>query len=64
MTITKNTSFTNVTSLVDQSVSLHGKSTTVDVEGVHFTGMKVKGNAITAPTSSWSVLNTTNVTFQ
>jgi hypothetical protein len=62
-TITKNTTYTNVNSLVDQMINLHGKSSTVDVEGVHFTGLMVKGKAVTAQTSSWSVLNTTGLTF-
>jgi hypothetical protein len=63
-TITKNSSFTNVTSAVDQSINLHGKDATTNVNGVHFTGLMVKGKAVTAQTASWSVLNAVNITFQ
>jgi hypothetical protein len=62
-TVTKNTSFTNVSSAVNASISLHGKSSTIDVEGVHFTGLTVQGRAVTS-TASFSLLNTTNITVQ
>lgn len=50
--------FTNVSSDVKQVISLHGKSSSVDIEGVHFKNMTVQGKAITSQTdsdASWSI---------
>ncbi len=63
MSITKNTTFMNVTSAVDKTVNIHGKNATIDIEGVHFIGFNVAGKAITAPTASWSTQFLTGLTF-
>jgi Glycosyl hydrolases family 28 len=63
-TITKNTSYTNVTSAVDKTVNLHGKSSTIDVDGVHFSGLTVLGMPVTSPGAAWSTMNAINITFQ
>jgi len=50
--------FTNVSSDAKQVISLHGKSSTVDIEGVHFKNLTVQGKAVTSQTdsdASWSI---------
>jgi hypothetical protein len=63
MTITKNSTFTNVNSSVNAPISLHGKDATTNVDGVHFTGLTVAGQAISS-TSTFSIENAINITIQ
>jgi hypothetical protein len=54
----KDTYFTNVSSDVKQVISLHGKSSTVDIVGVHFKNLTVQGKTITSQTdsnASWDI---------
>ena len=56
--IAKETSFTNVSANVKQLISIHGKSSTVNIQGVHFTNFTVQGKALTSQTdtgASWSI---------
>ena len=56
--VTKNTTFTNVTSDVKMPIILHGKSASVNIDGVHFTTLTVQGHAITSdtdPNASWDI---------
>jgi hypothetical protein len=58
MSVTNNTTFTNVAADVKQPIILHGKSATVDITGVHFSGLSVEGHAITSdtdPNASWDI---------
>ena len=58
MSVTDNTTFTNVTSDVKKPIILHGKSATVNVDGVHFTTLTVQGHAITSdtdPNATWDI---------
>ena len=48
----KDTYFTNVSSDVKQVISLHGKSSSVNIAGVHFKNLTVQGKAVTSQTSS------------
>jgi hypothetical protein len=63
-----NTSFTNVSSDVKQVISLHGKSATVDITGVHFKNLTVQGKAVTSQTdsdASWDINQfVSGITFQ
>jgi hypothetical protein len=64
-TVTHNTSYTNVTSAVDKTVNLHGKSATVNIDGVHFNALTVLGTHVTNSSgASWSLKNVINITFQ
>ena len=60
--------FTNVSSDVKQVISLHGKSASVDIEGVHFKSLTVQGKAVTSQTdadASWSINQyVSGITFQ
>jgi polygalacturonase len=64
----KDTYFTNVSSDVKQVISLHGKSSTVNITGVHFSNFTVQGKAITSQTdtdASWDInAYVSNITFQ
>jgi hypothetical protein len=64
----KETSFINVSSDVKKQISLHGKSATVNIDGVHFSGLTVQGKAITSQTdsnASWSINSyVKNITFK
>jgi polygalacturonase len=56
--IIKDTYFTNVSSDVKKPITLHGKSSSVNVVGVHFSNLTVQGNAVTTQTdadASWSI---------
>ena len=64
----KDTYFTNVSSDVKQVISLHGKSSTVDIVGVHFKNLTVQGKAVTSQTdtdASWDINQyVSSITFQ
>jgi Glycosyl hydrolases family 28 len=66
--IAKDTYFMNVSSSVKQVITLHGLSSTVNINGVHFSGFTVQGKAITSQTdtdASWDInANVTNISFQ
>ena len=66
--IAKDTYFTNVSAGVKQSIQLHGLNSTVNVNGVHFSGFTVQGNAVTSKTdtdASWDINQyVSNITFQ
>ena len=66
--IAKDTYFTNVSSSVKQTIQLHGLNSTVNVNGVHFSGFTVQGNAVTSKTdtdASWDINQyVSNITFQ
>jgi hypothetical protein len=66
--IYKDTYFTNVSSDVNQVISLHGRSATVNITGVHFKNLTVQGKTITSQTdanATWSInAYVSNVTFQ
>ena len=56
--VIKDTYFTNVASDVKQPIVLHGRSATVNVTGVHFSGLTVQGRAVTSSTdadATWSI---------
>jgi polygalacturonase len=64
----KDTYFTNVSSSVKKVIALHGKSSTVDIEGVHFKNLQVQGKTITSQTdnnASWDINQyVSGITFQ
>lgn len=64
----KDVFFTNVASNVKQLINIHGKSSTVNVDGVHFTGLTVQGKPVTSQTdtdASWNINQfVSNITFQ
>ena len=66
--IAKDTYFTNVSSSVKQTIQLHGLNSTVNVNGVHFSGFTVQGNAVTSKTdtdATWDINQyVSNITFQ
>ncbi len=66
--IAKDAYFTNVSSNVKQSIQLHGLNSTVNVNGVHFSGFTVQGKAVTSQTdtdASWDINQyVSNITFQ
>lgn len=65
--IVKNTYFTNVASDVKKTITLQGKSSQVNLNGVHFTNFTVAGKPVTSKTdadASWNInSNVTNITF-
>ena len=65
--IAKDTYFTNV-SAVNKSIQLHGKSSTVNVNGVHFMSFTVNGKAVTSQTdtdATWDINQyVSTITFQ
>ena len=64
----KEVTFTNVSSDVKKVISLHGKSSTVNINGVHFNNFTVQGKAITSQTdsdASWDINQfVSGITFQ
>jgi hypothetical protein len=60
--------FTNVSSDVKQVISLHGKSATVNINGVHFKNLTIQGKAVTSQTdadASWDINSyVSGITFQ
>ena len=66
--IAKDTYFTNITASVNKLINIHGKSSTVNINGVHFSGFTVQGKAITSQTdtdATWSINSyVSNITFQ
>ena len=48
----KNITFSNVSSDVKKVISLHGKSGTVNISGVHFKNLSIQGKTITSQTDS------------
>lgn len=64
VSVTDNTTYSNVTSLVNKTVNLTGKSSTININGVHFDTLTVQGQHVTAPTSVWTEQDVQNVTFQ
>jgi hypothetical protein len=59
--------FTNVSSDVTKAISLHGKSATVNIDGVHFTNLTIQGKTIASKTdsnASWDINSyATGITF-
>jgi hypothetical protein len=57
-----------VNSDVEKVISLHGKSSTVNITGVHFNNVTVQGKAITSQTdsdASWDINRfVSGITFQ
>ena len=56
--IIKDTHFINVASYVKKPINLHGRSSTVPIEGVHFDNLRVDGKPVTSPTdpdAEWSI---------
>jgi len=54
----KDTYFTNVSSDVKKVIGLHGKSSTVNIAGVHFKSLSVQGKTITSQTdanATWDI---------
>jgi polygalacturonase len=66
--IAKDTYFTNIAANVNKLINIHGKSSTVNINGVHFSGFTVQGKAITSQTdtdATWSINQyVSNITFQ
>jgi hypothetical protein len=64
----KDVYFTNVSSDVKQVISLHGKSSSVNINGVHFKNFTIQGKAITSQTdsdASWDInAFVSNITFE
>ena len=56
--VTKDTYFINVASDVKKPIVLHGKSSTVNIPGVHFSNVTVQGRALTSQTdadATWNI---------
>jgi electron transfer flavoprotein alpha subunit len=56
--VIKDTYFTNVACDVKQPITLHGKSATVNITGVHLSNVTVRGNALTSQTdadATWNI---------
>jgi hypothetical protein len=56
--VIKDTFFSNVTAYVKKPINLHGRSSTVNIAGVHFASLSVEGNPITSqtdPDALWSI---------
>jgi hypothetical protein len=64
----KDVYFTDVSSDVKKTISLHGKSSSVNINGVHFKNLSVQGKAVTSQTdsdASWSINSyVSNITFE
>ncbi len=60
--------FTNVSSDAKKVINLHGKSSTVNISGVHFKNFTVQGKPITSqtdPDATWSINSyASNITFE
>ena len=56
--VIKDTYFTNVASDVRKPIEMNGRSATVNITGVHFSGITVQGNPVTSRTDTdvtWTV---------
>jgi polygalacturonase len=56
--VIKDTHFTDVTSFVKKPINLRGRSSTVNIAGVHFRNLSVEGQPVTSPTdpdAAWSI---------
>ena len=56
--IAKDTYFTNVSSAVKKIINIHGESSAVSVNGVHFSSLTVQGKPVTSQTdsdASWDI---------
>jgi polygalacturonase len=66
--VIKDTYFTNVASDVKKTITLHGKSATVNITGVHFDNLTVQGRAVTSQTdadATWNINSyVSGITFQ
>jgi polygalacturonase len=66
--IIKDTYFTNVASDVKKPIVLHGRSTSVNISGVHFKNLTVQGHAITTQTdadATWNINSfVTGISFE
>jgi len=66
--IAKDTYFTNITADVNKLINIHGKSTAVTINGVHFSGFSVQGSVITSTSDSHATFSTnayvSDITFQ
>ncbi|HEY5962360.1 MAG TPA: glycosyl hydrolase family 28 protein, partial [Polyangiaceae bacterium] len=64
----KDAYFTNVASEVKQLINIHGKSSSVTVNGVHFSNFTVQGKKLTSQSdaaASWSINQyVSNITFE
>ena len=64
----KDVFFTGVSSGVNQLINVHGESATVNVNGVHFSGLTVQGQPVTSQTdtdATWDINQfVSNITFQ
>jgi hypothetical protein len=60
--------FTNVSSDVKKVISLHGRSSSVNINGVHFKKLTIQGKAVTSQTdsdASWDINSyVSNITFE
>jgi hypothetical protein len=58
----------NVAANVKKLINIHGKSSSVSINGVHFSGFTVQGRAITSQSdsdASWSLNSyVSNITFE
>ena len=68
LSITKDTYFTNVASVAtNKVVNLHGRSSAVNINGVHFSKFTIQGNPVVSQTdlnASWSInAFVSNITF-
>jgi polygalacturonase len=66
--VIKDTYFINVSSEVKKPINLHGRSATVNQDGVHFKNLSVAGKTITSqsdPNATWSINSfVTNIVFE
>jgi hypothetical protein len=66
--VVKDTYFTNISSDVKKTINLHGASSSVNINGVHFKNLTVQGKAVTSQTdsdASWSINSyVSNITFE
>jgi len=64
----KDVYFTNISASVKQLINIHGKSSTVNVDGVHFNNFTVQGKKLASQTdsaASWNINQyVSNITFQ
>ncbi len=66
--IIRNTTFRNISSEVNKTIDLHGRSAEWGIEGVHFENFTISGNAITSstdPDAQFSINQyATDITFE
>lgn len=66
--VVKDTYFINISSDVKKTINLHGRSSSVNINGVHFKNLTVQGKAVTSQTdsdASWSINSyVSNITFE